>query len=225
MIGQRLARTKKIGRLFAGVALATLAACTYRGEPANPVERTLTWFSYIGGEDIRASCRNNGHDRYRFVYNGHYELEIRAYDLTPVPDGAELIVRARGRSGEIKRFSADAPLGPWALDRDAMSLSNREAGQIVRTLSDAAASVPRAAGQSMESYEFYWIVSACTAGRFRLFVFRWPKTDIDSLPFVPLLRVYDNTGVPFGKARYVEGMKEPSFNIEINAAGDGLVGR
>mgnify|MGYP002634657404 CR=1 FL=1 len=220
-------RIRKFGRWLAVLALAAgLAGCTtYRGETGNPFERALTWFSYIGGEDIRASCRVNGIDRYRFVYNGHYRLEIRGYDLTPVGGGAELTVRARGPGGNVKRLSFDEPFGPWSLEKDVARITNRQAALIVRSLSDDAAAALPAAGQSMQSYDFFWIVSACSQGRFRLNVFRWPKTDMNALAFVPLLLEHDGSGVPFGKARDIEGMQQYSFGVAINAAGDGLVGR
>jgi hypothetical protein len=208
------------------VALAGLAACTsYKAEPDNPVERSLTWFSFIGGEDIRAACKADGADRYRFVYNGHYELQIRAYDLAPVSGGAELTARARGRGGDVKRLAVRQPLGPWQLDRSAARLTDGDAAAIVAALSAAAARAPAAAGQHMESYEFYWLVTACTGGRFRMFVFRRPSTDVNALPFVPLLLAHDDTGVPFEKARDVEGMKDEYFGVAVNSTGDGLVGR
>lgn len=207
----------------AAAGLAVLAACTYAGDTGNPVARALTWFSYVGGEDIRAACRVGGPDRFRFVYNGHYQLQIRAYDLEAVPGGAELTARARGRSGDVSRFSFDEPFGPWTLDRAAAKLTNPQAAAIVSALSQAAGKAQPAAGQSMQSYEFYWIVAACSSGRFGLHVFRWPQMDIDTLPFVPLLLAHDDTGVPFQKTRQVEGMKQNAFGIKVNAAGDGLV--
>ena len=56
-------------------------------------------------------------------------------------------------------------------------------------------------------------------------MFRWPKTDMNALAFVPLLLEHDGSGVPFGKARDIEGMQQYSFGVAINAEGDGLVGR
>ena len=201
-----------------------MAGCAYTGEPGNPISRSFTWFSYIGGDDIRAACRSGGADHYRFVYNGHYELQIRAYDLVPVSGGAELTARARGRSGNVRRFSFSEPFGPWKLDRAAASLSNAQAEAIVAALSQAAAKAPPAAGQNMQSYDFFWIVTACSSGKFGLFVFRWPQMNFDELGFIPLLLAHDDTGVPYEKPRRVEGMKQNAFGIAVNSAGDGLVG-
>jgi hypothetical protein len=211
-------------RCLAVAGLVALTSCTYTGESGNPVARSLTWFSFVGGEDIRAACDAGAPDHFRFVYNGHYRLQIRAYDLAPVAGGGELSARARGRGGDVGKFSFDEPLGPWTLDRGVVRLDNDEAAAIVDALSDAAAKAPPAAGQSMQSYEFFWIVTSCSAGRFGLHVFRWPELAIDTLPFVPLLLAHDRTGVPFQPTRQVEGMQEYSFGIAINAAGNGLVG-
>jgi hypothetical protein len=215
---------QSIGSWLRGVVVLCLAltSCSYTGDTGNPVARSFTWYSYLGGEDIRKACLAGGADRYRFVYNGHYELQVRAYDLVPVPDGAKLTARARGRSGQINRFSFDEPFGPWALERDVAEITNGQAAAIVGALSEAAAKAPPAAGQSLQSYEFYWIVTGCSEGRFGLWVFRWPKMDIDDLPFVPLLLAHDTTGVPFQKTRQIEGMKSDAFGIKINDAGDGL---
>ena len=52
-------------------------------------------------------------DHTRWVYNGIYGRQIRAYDLTGVPTGAELHAQARGVSGNLRRLSPSQPLGPW----------------------------------------------------------------------------------------------------------------
>lgn len=210
-------------RLALAAGLAVLPGCTYTGDTGNPVARAVTWFSYVGGDDIRAACKPGAPDRFRFVYNGHYELQIRAYDLVAVSGGGELTARARGRGGDVRRFSVNEPFGPWTLDRSAVRLTNAEAAAIVDALAAAAAKAPPAAGQSMQSYEFFWVIAACSSGRFGMHVFRWPELDIDALAFVPLLLAHDNTGVPFQKTRQIEGMKDDSFGIAINAAGTGLV--
>ncbi len=68
----------------------------------------------------------------------------------------------------------------------------------------------------------FLLLTGCSGGRFGLWVFRWPKMNIDNLAFVPLLLEHDTTGVPFQKTRQVEGMKANAFGIKVNDAGDGL---
>ncbi len=96
----------KLVKLIPVLTALGVGACTaYQGTPSNPIEQSLTWFSFVAGDDIRAVCRAGEPDHYRFVYNGIYEVQIRAYELTPTPGGAELTVRARGRSGLLNRFT------------------------------------------------------------------------------------------------------------------------
>lgn len=98
---------------FTTLALFGLAACTtFDGTTDNPVERSLTWFSYVGGDDIRAACTPDGPDQFRFVYNAVYERQIRAYDLRLGADGADQTSRARNQAGNVGNFQISNPLGP-----------------------------------------------------------------------------------------------------------------
>ncbi len=216
-------------KLLLIVAALGLGACTtfttYRGLPANPVERSLTWFRYLAGDDIRQSCKAGSPDHYRFVYNGIYEVQIRGYELTPVSDGAELTVRARGASGLLNRFTIDNPFGPWELIHSRAVLSNSQAAAIVDAYADAVAASPPAAGQQLDSNEYYWIVAGCAAGTFALNVFVDPKVDVNALEFPQRLLAHDGSGVPFREARFVEGFDNNVFTIRVNHTGDNLSGR
>lgn len=212
-----------------GIAVLGLGACTsfttYRGLPANPVERSLTWFSYLAGDDIKAACRPGGPDHYRFVYNGIYEVQIRVYELTPTSDRAELTVRARGPSGLVNRFTFDNPFGPWELIHSRAALSDTQAAAIVDAYADAVAASPPSAGQQLDSNAYYWIVAGCSAGAFALNVFLDPKVDVNALEFPKRLLAHDGSGVPFRAAGFVEGFDDAVFTIRVNRAGDNLSGR
>lgn len=211
--------------IFVLAALGVGACTTYQGTPANPVERSLTWFSFLAGDDIRAACRAGGPDHYRFVYNGLYEVQIRAYELTPTPDGADLTTRARGRSGLVNRFTVDNPFGPWELVQSSAQLDNSKAAAIVEAYASAVASSPSSAGQQLDSNEYYWIVAGCSAGNYTLNAFLDPKVDVNALEFPKLLLAHDQSGVPFRRAEFVEGFDDGVFTIRINRTGDNLTGR
>lgn len=213
-------------RLNLVFAVLSVGACTtYGGLPANPIERSLTWFSYLAGDDIRAACRQGGPDHYRFVYNGIYEVQIRGYELTPTSGGAELTVRARGRGGAVNRFTFDNPFGPWQLTQSRAQLDNPTAAAIVDAYAAAVAASPPSAGQQLDSNEYYWIVAGCSAGKFALNVFVDPKVDINALEFPKRLLAHDESGVPFREAEFVEGFDDNVFTIRVNSAGDNLTGR
>jgi len=216
----------KLPNFFLALAVLGLGACTtYRGEPANPVERSLTWFSYLAGDDIKAACKPGGPDRYRFVYNGIYQVQIRGYELTPTASGADLTVRARGRSGRVDRFSFDNPFGPWDMIGSRAALSNAAAAAIVDAYAAAVETSPSSAGQRFDSNAYYWIVASCSAGRFALHGFLDPKVDINELAFAKRLLAHDDSGVPFREAEFVEGFDDSVFTVQINRSNDDLMGR
>ncbi len=216
----------KWSNFFLVLAVLGASACTtYQGTPANPVERSLTWFSFMAGDDIRTACRSGGPDHYRFVYNGIYNAQIRAYEFTPTQNGADLTVRARGRSGLVNRFTVDNPFGPWELLQSRAQIDNSTAAAIVEAYANAVAASPPSTGQRLDSNEYYWIVASCSAGKFALNAFVDPKVDINALAFPKRLLAHDDSGVAFRKAEFVEGLTDGLFTIQINRAGDNLPGR
>jgi len=56
------------------LVLALGAGCTYGGgDIAEPLQRKFQWFSYVGGDDLKAECAPGRAPRYRFVYNATWE--------------------------------------------------------------------------------------------------------------------------------------------------------
>ncbi len=219
----RLARRVLVG--WPAIGLFLLAACASSGPVDNPLGQSLTWFTYAAGTDIRDRCRAAAPDEYRFVYNGQYERQIRAYDLQAQPDGgAELLARARERQGNLARFGLNDPLGPWALEEHRSVLSPADLLSLKTAVDRDSAAAPPAAGQRLNSFDFYWLVSQCRGGVFRLDAFLHPRVAHGDLGFPAELLALDGTDVPFRPAQPFEGGKQDSFQLHINRTGDGLVG-
>ena len=217
----------RFGHLALLTALAvTLAACASRGPVDNAVVRSLTWFNYAAGTDIKAACGPGSPDHTRWVYNGIYGRQIRAYDLTGVPTGAELHAQARGVSGNLRRLSPSQPLGPWDMTSQTRPVAPADVNRLLAALAADRRLAPPAAGQRLASTEFYWLVTACQDGRFSMAAFRHAKTPHQDLAFQPLLLGLDDTGIAFKPARRIEGQggSDGEFQLHINALGDGLVG-
>ena len=209
-------------RWFA-VGILVLAGCASVGPVRDPFAQRLTWFTYAAGSDIRDRCEPGSPDEYRFLYNGQYERQVRAYDLQARLDGgADLLVRARRAPGDLNRLRLDDPLGPWALAARRTTMTAAELADLTAALEQDAVAVPAAAGQRLNSYEFYWLVSRCRAGTFRLDAFRHLSVDHGSLTFPNRLLAHDTTGIPFRAARQFEGGRRNSFQLLINRAGDGV---
>ncbi len=208
------------------LAAAGLAACiTFAGTVDNPIERSLTWFSFVAGDDIRAACSEGSQDRYRFLYNGVYERQIRAYELVMTEEGALLTARARNRAGNVARFQFRNPLGPWELRRSHATLPANTVSALVEALErDVAAALP-AAGQRLRSNSFYWTVAVCRSGAFTLHAFEQDRVALGELAFRAMLLDEDGTDVAFAEAKRIEGFSENAFEIRINGSGDGIVSR
>lgn len=205
---------------------AVLSACAASGPISNPVASNLTWYSYAAGADLRAACTAAGPDTYRFIYNGIWQRQLRQYDMTvPAAGGpAELRAGARGRSGNVAAFSLNDPFGPWRLTTVATLVDDSRYRPLLAALAaDTAASRP-AAGQRLNSNEFYWLVAACRDGAFSLAAFNDRRAKHADLTFPEILLRLDTTGVPFNPARRVEGLDQGTFQIRVNQTGDGLVG-
>src|SRR5918911_5006966 len=67
--------------LCCGLAAAMiLSGCAGTGGSANPVARSLGWFNYLNGTELRDACAT-GPDRYRFIYNARWGEQVRTYDI------------------------------------------------------------------------------------------------------------------------------------------------
>ena len=212
-------------KLWYLAAAAVLAGCAAAGPIGNPVASNLTWYSYAAGADLRAACAPAGPDTYRFIYNGIWKQQLRQYDLA-VPAGApaELRAAARGTAGNLAAFSLGDPFGPWRLDAVSTLVDETRYRPLLAALAADTAAAPKAAGQRLNSNEFYWLVAACRGGSFSLAAFNDRRVKHVSLAFPEILLRLDTTGVPFRPARRVEGLDEDAFQIRVNSTGDGLVG-
>ena len=95
-------------RIYGVIALSfsgLLAGCAYHGSSAsnldNPAVQKFAWFSFLDGNDLREACAALGPKapaRYRLVYNGQYEKQLRIYEIEAQPSGGANL-RARTNPG------------------------------------------------------------------------------------------------------------------------------
>jgi hypothetical protein len=174
-------------------------SCSYSGETGNPVAGSLTWFSYVGGEDLRANCAPGTRDRYRFVYNGVYYLQVRSYDI--VADrrelGASFQARVKRDFNAARGISLSDPFGNLRdVTFDGRMNGNELAAFRATALRDGltAGGPP---GLRLPSDEFYWVGMACLDGRFYLNAWAYPSDRFSALEFPKALLRFDESGVEF----------------------------
>lgn len=185
----------------AAVLCAALGACTSIGQGLqdNPATRKFTWFSYVKGDDVHARCVPGAPDAYRFVYNGVYVEQVRTYDIDRSPQPGHMRMTARvTEKANLASLEIGEPgdlFGPWKPKTAIVDLPQAEVERLKRALlADGFLTKPPPA-RAVTSIEFYWAVSACIDGQFRLNAYIWPSADFEQASFPKLLYAWDMTEV------------------------------
>ena len=199
----------RLGTRIAALVLATMAvACTSAGQgyQDNPVARKLSWFSYIKGDDVRARCEPGMPDRFRFVYNGIYVEQVRTYDIepSPLPNYMRMTVRVTEKAN-LAEIALDPSkpdfMAPWRPKTAVIDLPAAEVERLKRALLSDGFFNRAPPARSISSIEFYWAVSACLDGQFKLNAYVWPSRPFDEAAFPKLLFGWDMTDVAINRPR------------------------
>ena len=63
----------------------------------NPLAQRFVWYRFLNGDDIRENCYEGSLRRYRLVYNGRYQEQLRRYEvIADGAGGAYLVSRVQG---------------------------------------------------------------------------------------------------------------------------------
>ena len=195
--------SRKLGLGVLAGALLWLSGCASSGPVDNPVGSVLTWFSYVGGEDIRDACHPGAPEMWRFVYNGDYQEQVRAYDLTVLHSGgARLQIRVTGPRN-ILAVNALNPFQPWEAKRQDVWLSPAQMAALRDALHRSGFDNPAPRGTFLRSDGYYWAVSACQGGRFHFNAWTAPDQPVAALPFVPVLLSHDHSTLAYNLPAHV----------------------
>src|SRR5476649_2085937 len=86
-----------------------------------PIVRSVNWFGFVGGDDIRASCTRGSRDRVRLVYNALWEEQVRTYEIFLQADGtAGLnmgVLAGQGNVTSVTIAAGEDVLNPWRMQR------------------------------------------------------------------------------------------------------------
>jgi hypothetical protein len=182
-----------------------LGGCAYHGAPRsdidNPGVRKVAWFSYLDGNDIRESCATGSLDRYRLVYNGQYEKQIRSYEITqasPNPGGAYFVARAMGETN-LAEVQLNDLLAPWRWRKSEMTLGADEFAQFRDLLAQSGWGQGAPQGKILHSRDFYWVAAGCRDGVFHFDAWVHAQGDFPEIKFQDFLLARDKTGLAFRK--------------------------
>jgi hypothetical protein len=183
-----------------------LASCAYRpGGLDNPASRKFSWFSYVEGEDIRNSCGQGTADRFRLVYNGLYEEQIRTYEIAGFSRGdGNFKVHVVEPANLAAGITLDDLMAPWRGKDAEMRLSPEDYRTLLRSFEASGMFEPPPVGLELPSNRFYWTAAMCRGGVYHFTAWRHPSPRFDRLAFVPELLKFDLTGVPYLQPRQMK---------------------
>ncbi len=207
--------------LLIGLILVALSACTYEGGGDQPVIRKFTWFSFVAGDDIAQQCHSlqggkpKG-ERYRLVYNGVYNEQVRSYDITPAEKGRyqikiHVMEEASLTSVTLDQTNPDL-FKPWRPKVSVTNLSASDIRILKKTLTNAGFFDSPPPSENLPSIGFYWVVSACIDGKFSQNAYLWPDKNFTQGQFEKLLSAWDFTDIPINPPRKTSNFSVYSTN-------------
>ncbi len=228
----RALRGLSVAMLFGGV----LAACSYTGGGIEkPFAQKFTWFSFLNGDDIRAACAAGGLDRYRLVYNGRYDEQVRSYDIAADARGGGLLTTKVRGSQSLTEISSSNPLGPWAWQESQVDLTAAQLAKLESALLDDGFYAPAPTGLRLKSRNFYWTGVGCRDGQVYFHAWVYPDAAFTGLSFPALLAASDQSGRPVNQPRPLpvearrqgpdrRGGTAPDNNFDLTVGRNGLAG-
>jgi hypothetical protein len=218
---------------------ASVAGCTYsEGGIFSPITRKFQYFSFLGGDDIRDACVPGAPARYRLVYNGVYEEQVRAYELRRNGPGRGALLQSHvfGGGGNLAAgFNPLDPQGPWRGTANQVQLDENTYLALIRAIEESGFGEPAPAGLSLPSWGFYWVVAACAEGRFHYNAWLHPSERFNRITFDKILFQVDGTNVAVNPPRSLNAAErrlesgavrnDPTINtFEVRVGENGLRG-
>jgi len=225
---------------LAGLALA-IVSCSYRGaELDNPIVRSISWFSYAGGDDLREACGPGASDRIRLIYNAMWDgyqiaapSQVRTYDIVALPggQGAQMTTRIFGEANTLTLSLSD-PFADLRGVKTETTLSPAEYAELKRALIESRFLEPPPFGLRLPSNRYWWLALGCVDGRFHQNGWPYPSERFSRIRFADLVLRLDKTGAPlsppqeperFPPVRSASGpfggvpAREPSFILQIGS--------
>ena len=195
-----MALSLKVAAAVTALATLALTGCEYTGQGiGNPLTRKTAWFSYLSGDDIHKACKPGYPDRYRIVYNGRWEEQVRIYEIVNTPPHT-LNQRILGplQLNHLSIASTDGIGEIFEGQTAQTALGAQRYSELVAAV-DQGLATPVPVDKTFASDSFYWIVTACEKGQFRLGAWQYNKPDFNVLTFPPLLLKADATGAKFNE--------------------------
>jgi hypothetical protein len=206
---------KKMMAAAVGLTVAIASSTAWAQRPERnvdpPIVRSLNWFGYVGGDDIRAACRPGERSRVRLVYNALWEEQVRTYELFLQPDGtAGLnmgVLVDQGAATTVSSIfigSLGEATAPWRMRKGQRLLSAPETAELMGLLQASAAFGPPRDGLRLPDNDFWWTVASCRNGVWGFQAYHYPTDHFATARFAEKLFALDNVGIAVNRPRNLE---------------------
>ena len=168
----------------------------------------MNWFSYVGGDDIRAACQPGSRNRVRLIYNALWEEQVRTYEIFLQPDGtAGLTVGVLADQGFVTQLLLSSPsdiTGPWRMRKSERLLDAAETRELMGLFKASAAFGPPRDGLRLPDNDFWWTVASCRDGVWGFQAYHYPTDGFVNVKFAAKLFSWDGVKVPVNMPRKLE---------------------
>ena len=213
------------------LALLVLAGCAATGEVEDPAVRRLTWFSFLSGDDLRASC-TAGQTSLRLVHNAIWDEDVRVVEAKG-PVGGAMAVREQlflRIDWSNLKIGVDDPRMPWRGEKVGGAWTAEQAAAVVAALRADQAFTPLSQPLRLVGQGFFWTGTGCLDGKPWFHAWAYPSTAYDGLSFPDAVqRVLPSKGV-FAEAYapslpYPDQRRHDDRTFFLTATTDGISGR
>jgi hypothetical protein len=177
-----------------------------------PIVRSFNWFSYVGGDDIRAGCHQPGsRNHLRLIYNAVWEEQVRTYEMFLQPDGTAGmtvgVLQGQGTGGALDTLfiaKGDDVLSPWRMRRGQRVLAVAETRELVGLFEASSAFGPPRDGLRLPDNDFWWTVASCRNGVWGFQAYHYPTDAFAKVKFAEKLFALDNVPIAINRPRKLE---------------------
>lgn len=200
-------RTSAVATVILTLA-AVVPALAQQRSVEQPVTRSLNWFGYVGGDDIRAACTPGGRNRIRLIYNAIWEEQVRTYEIVLQPDGvAGLTMGVLADQGNVANITIGGGSGlasPWKMRKGEKLMNAGETAELLGLLQASAAFGPPPDGLRLPDNDFWWTVASCRNGAWGFQAYHHPTDGFANVKFAERLFSWDTVAPPVNKPRKLE---------------------
>ncbi len=186
------------------IMLAMSASCTIGQAVQQPVLQRFVWYDYLNGSDLREACARGSLPRYRLVYNGRYQEQLRRYEVIGDGGGGAFVVANAQGSGNLANVALNDLLAPWRWKRSQVQISPQEFAGFEAALETSGFFESSPKGLHLPSAGFYWVAVACRDGRVHFNAWRHPSPRFERLAFPEFLFLRDLTEEPVNPPRDID---------------------